>query len=254
MALLRAAKKGNQEALETLLRHHIRYIIKIAREYGRMGLPEEDLIGEGLVGFLEAVYRYRPKFKSRFITYAYWWIRKNVLAALSRETNLVHVPYDRLQKLFQIQKVESYLTNSLGRRPTTENVADFLSIPVREVENIRKAMQFRTEFLEILNGHKRNGHRTPGNGSVVHTDPLYQWLNQESHSRIRLAVKKLPQREQWILTKRFGLTGGKSSTLLEIADKMGVSKERVRQLEGRAKQQVRRIYLKLEGQHVPKPL
>lgn len=247
--LIRAAKNGDETALETLVRCHIRYIAKIAGDYRRMGLHEEDLLGEGVLGFVEAVRRYQARYKTHFITYAYWWIRKNILSALSRESSLIHVPHDRLQKFFQVRKAENHLSNRLGRRPNLEELSEFLKTPIRELEGVITIMHYRTEWIEGTEMGGRNGKKVPAGLQVKGQDPLSLWLTRESRTRIRDVLGNLPGREKMVLSKRFGITGGKSLTLREIASTMGLSKERVRQIECRAKKRMRAILVGTNGKN-----
>lgn len=242
LRLIREARQGNQKSLEILLGSHIGYVSKIAGEYRRMGLQDEDLLAEAVLGFLEAVRRFKPKYKSRFITYAYWWIRKNILLALSRETSNFHIPHDILQKYFHLLRAENQLFTRQGYRPTREEVARLLDIPPRQVDTLREISQYRRLWSEDTKhgGRKVNQHPFRSNGSGQ--NPLSLCLRKESRKRLDEIFSQLPKREKWVLRKRFGLFGEKSLTLQKIASNLRLSKERVRQIESRAVRRVRELF------------
>ncbi|MBI4161908.1 MAG: sigma-70 family RNA polymerase sigma factor [Acidobacteria bacterium] len=239
LRLVRLSQEGNDEAFENLLGHHMGYIGKIASEYRQMGLDYEDLLAEGLVGFVQAVHRYQPMRLNRFISYAYWWIRKNILLALSKESSPYYVPHYRTQSFFRLRRAEALLTQQLGRRPTLQELAAHMHANPAQVRSLQELGTLRKRNSDRPG--RNGGDGGDGNGPPDHTafgngsDPLGAWLEKESREQLRKAVRNLPRRERTILVRHYGLDAqGTSLTLSEIAQEMVLTKERVRQIENRA--------------------
>ena len=242
--LIELSQAGDGNAFEKLLRHHIGYIAKIASEYRHMGIDYEDLLGEGLVGFVQAVYRFHPERRNRFISYAYWWIRKNILLALSNESSPFYVPHYRQQRIFRIRRAETYLIQKLGRRPTLSELAHHMHSTPDKLQSLLETgnLRLRADGLEEQISDEPNGLGGIHGGSRTTTNPHKKWLEKRLCEEVRNAVQTLPRRERNILTRRYGLGSQDPSTLGEIARGMGLTKERVRQIESRAIDLLKNLY------------
>jgi RNA polymerase sigma factor (sigma-70 family) len=233
--LVGLAQSGDGPAFESLLFRHLGYIRKIASEYRNMGLEYEDLVSEGVVGFVQAIRRYSVQRRNRFISYAYWWIRKNILLALSKVTAPCHVPQYQLRKLFTARRAEAALIQDLGRRPTMSELAQHLGTSLNLLANLLKT---KTSPQRPFSDQGLSKSSTCGFGELAlsgdNHDPQGKWIEKEALENLRKSVKTLPRRESLVLTRRYGLESGKASTLKEIALEMGITKERVRQIETRA--------------------
>lgn len=248
LQLLLRAKKGEGAAFELLLRHHLGYITKIASEYRHMGLDQEDLVAEGLVGFVQAIRRYQPHRQNRFISYAYWWIRKNILLALSRESSPYYVPNYRIQWFLRVRRAESALQQKLGRPPTLQELSHHIDTPLNALDKFLKLGKFRQDVSNerlLFASSNNNGETIFSTGKT--SSPLEKWIKRESLSQLREAVRKLPKRERSILITRYGLESEKPCTLREIAQGMGMTRERVRQIEIRALSLLSILYKQASG-------
>ena len=192
IVLVERARRGASDATDQLLRQHIAFVIRVAMEFRGRGVPFEDLINEGCVGLLKAIRRFDPVNGARFMTYASFWIRKAILDALSDQTRTVRVPrYQREQK-----------------HPIPKELR--LDEPVAS-ENGRT-------FGEGLADP-----RTPHAGASM--------IERETLARLRDEVRRLSARERAVLASRFGLLGEPAMTLLEVGERLSLSRERVRQIE-----------------------
>ena len=209
LELARAARAGNAAARVDLARRNLRLVISIARDrrfYGR--LPLEDLIAEGNLGLLKAVERFDPERGFRFSTYATWWIRQAIGRAIQQTARLIRWP--------------SYVEDLVSRRMHGEDV--------RECPGFRNAVA-----AEATRHHLR---LNPAQGNADQSDPpapaesSFAGLEAaEERERALAAVAELPEREAYIMRRRYGLDGGEPATLLEIGEALGITRERVRQLE-----------------------
>jgi len=203
------ASIGDRAAIDLLISSNLAYVVHVAKEFRGRGLPFEDLIAEGCVGLLEAIRRYDAANDTRFMTYASFWVRKKILAAISDQPHAVHVPrYARQHGFASIRVLR-------------------LDVPQHADEELRIA------------------------DSLRHPDPLPAdtMIESERTGEVRREVLNLPPREQVVIAGRFGLGGRAPETLEAIARRLGLSKERVRQIEVAA---LARLRARIAGRH-PRP-
>ena len=234
------SEKGQAGALNELVESNLSFVVKIASEYRNLGLPFEDLLNEGNIGLIEAAHHFDHNRGTKFITYAIWWIRKSILRALSQHSNLVRIPNYQLKKVKNVRATERALVRALGRRPDREEISRELQSTIAKIDEILQ-IKLRELSLDDKIGRDKD---TPISDYLVDegsTNPEEELLREESQSLIRLALKDLSEQEQTVLVNRFGLEGGRTFTLKEIGERMGISRERVRQIEAQAKKRLKKL-------------
>ncbi len=233
MELARKAFKGDVLAQEKLARHNVRFVVSVAKKFQNRGVPLVDLIGEGNLGLMTAARKFDPDRGVKFISYAVWWIRQAVQAAIARHGRPVRVPLNRTADLSRLGKTTTLLKEKLGRMPTTEELARATGLTE---EAVRSLSSLNTEAVR-LDHPTRDG---DGNermerfalaeqeGTDAHT------MASSQSADIEAALDSLPPRDAKVLRLYFGLDDGQPRTLEEIGRMMGVTRERIRQLRDRA--------------------
>jgi RNA polymerase primary sigma factor len=230
------AQAGDQEALDKLIVSNLRYVVSVARRYLGYGLSLADLINEGNIGLIQAAKRFDPARGVKLITYAVWWIRQAITHAVAEQGGVIALPMRHLDKLRKVLEGYRRYTQQTGAEPSAEMLAAELDLPAHEVETILHVYRHlsldapigeegKTSFVDVLPS------TTVPSGEEVY---ITATLTQE----IQELLGQLPPREQEVLRLRFGLEG-EPKTLEEIGAMLGVSRERVRQIEKRAKDRLR---------------
>ena len=232
MELARKAFKGNVTAQERLARHNVRFVVSVAKKFQNRGVPLVDLIGEGNLGLMTAARKFDPDRGVKFISYAVWWIRQAVQAAIARHGRPVRVPLNRTADLSRLGRTTTLLKDKLGRMPTTEELARATGLTV---EAVRSLSALNSEAVRLDHptrdgeGNERIERFT--SGEQESTDMSTMANSQTSY--IEAALASLPPRDAKVLRLYFGLDDGNSRTLEEIGRMMGVTRERIRQLRDR---------------------
>lgn len=229
-ALAKRIKKGDKAARELMIKANLRLVVKIARDYENYGLPLLDLINEGNIGLMKAVERFDPTKGAKLSTYAAWWIKQGIKRALADQSKTIRLPVHVVDKLFNIRKVEARLQDVLGREPTAEEIGEEVGLPARKVAHMRNAA-IRPASLEAPLGDDDSS-RVADVVADENADTPYQELEEKTNAKlIREIVQTLDSREQAILNRRFGLDGDDESTLEQIGEAFGVTRERIRQIQ-----------------------
>lgn len=235
-------QKGDSIARQHMLLANLRLVVNIAKKYVPSNDPEllMDLIQEGNIGLMRAVDRFQSKFKTRFSTYAVYWIRQAILRTL-KARRLVRLPENVFDKILAMQKVKARLSQLLGRAPTIQEISSEMNIPKEEIGNLES---FSTEIVSlerIVGGADADGETRLQDmlQDVNALSPIEVAQYALRKTELREAVAGLPIRERNIITARFGLSGGAPKTLEEIGDGFKISRERVRQLQNVALERLR---------------
>ena len=224
---------GDVQALHELVRRNLKYVVTVANKYRGCGLSLQDLIEEGNIGLIQAAKRFDGGRHIKFITYAVWWIRQAIMHSLAEQSGTVKLPIKQAGKLYKIERKYKALTQELEREPTTSEVAEDLGYSVEDIENIMRAYRTHlsldtplrdddvTQYLDLLE-----------NPDYIPYDD--QIMKESLHEKVDDMLKHLSKREEQILRMRFGFNG-ETKTLEDIGKEIGLSRERVRQIEKRAK-------------------
>jgi RNA polymerase primary sigma factor len=234
----RRIRQGDQDALQELVRRNLRFVISVAKKYQNRGLPLIDLIGEGNVGLLTAARKFDPDQGVKFISYAVWWIRQAILASLAKQGRTVRVPLNRTADLSRVAKASEILRQKLRREPHPEELAEITGLSIAVV---RSLASLNTGDVRLDAPMDPTGDRSLIERFVADELPdseeaaMNRFLNDE----IERALTTLPTRDAEVLRLYFGIEDGREHTLEEIGLKLGVTRERVRQLRDRALKRLR---------------
>jgi RNA polymerase primary sigma factor len=229
---------GDPDAMHELVKRNLRFVISVAKKYQNRGLSLSDLIGEGNVGLLTAARKFDPDQGVKFISYAVWWIRQSILAALARHGRSVRVPLNRTADLSRIVRSAETLRRDLQREPTPEEIAKATGLAVDVVQALAT---LNSSDVRLVGPLDQETDRSLMDRFVVdeESDPEAQMMERLLTEQIALALGSLPPRDAKVLQLYFGLNDGREHTLEEIGGMLGVTRERVRQLRDRALKRLR---------------
>ena len=235
--LAQAIKKGDRKALEKLTRANLRFVVSVAKQYQNQGLSLPDLINEGNLGLIKAAEKFDETRGFKFISYAVWWIRQPILQALAEQSRIVRLPLNQVGSLNKIGKVLSRFEQENERRPSTEELAEELDIPVEKITDTLKVSGRHVSVdAPFVEGEDNSLLDVLVNEDTPNTDGtlMYESLSRE----IDRALATLTERESDIIKMFFGI-GCQEVTLEEIGDKFGLTRERVRQIKEKAIRRLR---------------
>lgn len=244
--LAKRTHEGDEDALRELVESNLRFVVAYAKRYRNPNVPFLDLIHEGNLGLIQAAKKYDPSGEGhdvKFITYAVWWIRQAILHALAEHAGSFRLPQKQANTLYRLERIRSLLSERFGRSPTEKELSEEVGISIEDVRVLTSASRSSLSINEPVDsdGHSELGDLLEQTG-LPDTDEL---LLRESFSRaIGDALAELPERERSVLELRFGLIDDQPKTLREIGEEMGLSRERVRQIESRALNKLRRSHRK----------
>ena len=236
--LARRIKEGDQAALEKLVRANLRFVVSVAKQYQNQGLSLQDLINEGNVGLVKAAQRFDETRGFKFISYAVWWIRQSILQAVAEQARIIRLPMNQVGAMAKMKKVISMLEQQLERRPTVKEIATELNVAEEKVEQLMSLNSHAVSTDAPLDDEEdANFLDVYISEDEVQTDAH---VEQESTSTaIRSSLDMLNEKERTILCMYFGLGTSREYSLEEIAMKLGISRERTRQIRDRSLKRLR---------------
>jgi RNA polymerase primary sigma factor len=237
IAIGRRARKGDQEALQELVQANLRFVVSVANKYRACGISLLDLINEGNIGLIEAAKRFDPERGVKFISYAVWWIRQAIMQALAEQCGSVRLPLKQAGLLYKIRGRYEDLSKTLGREPASDELAESLGMKVADVEEImrgsRKALSLEspigedsdTQYLDLMTSD-----------SIPPVD--HDIIKDSLDSEVDKLLRDLTDREERVIRMRFGIGDDGPLTLEKVGEKLGLSRERIRQIEKKAKKKL----------------
>ena len=245
-------KKGDKKARAHMIKANLRLVVKIAQDYSGYGLPLADLISEGNIGLMKAVERFDPEKGGKLSTYGSWWIKQSIKRALANQSKTIRLPGHMVDKIAKMRRISALLTESIGREPTDDELAEELGLPSRKLSLLKRASQRPVSLDAPVNEDESIG-LSDIIGDERAQSPLDTLVDKNIHHQLDDLLEVLDEREHRIIDARFGLNGKKAMTLEEVGREFGVTRERIRQLQNVALEKMRKALRKKE-KPLPKPV
>ena len=233
----RLARSGDSVALDKLVRANLRFVVSVAKKYQNRGMPFSDLIQEGNVGLVTAARKFDPDQGVKFISYAVWWIRQAILAALAKQSRSVRLPLNRATELARVIRVREDLKQSLSREPSSEEIAEIAELDMATVEMLQ-ALNVAEVRLDAPVG-TGDDNQLVDRFLVDESSTEVSLENKLLREQIARALQELKPRDARVIRLYYGLQGEEEHTLEQIGQLLGVTRERVRQLRDRALRELR---------------
>ncbi|MGD8378578.1 MAG: RNA polymerase sigma factor RpoS [Gammaproteobacteria bacterium] len=241
----RKALKGDEAARKRMIESNLRLVVKISRRYINRGLPLLDLIEEGNLGLIHAVEKFDPERGFRFSTYATWWIRQTIERAIMNQTRTIRLPIHVIKEINLYLRAARKLSQTLDREPTAEEIADVLERPI---DDVKRMLGLNERIASVDTPIGKDGDRLlldaiPDDNN---SDPSRVLQDQDLHTVVETWLSRLSDKQRAVVERRFGLNGREKATLEEVGNEIGVTRERVRQIQMDALRRLRQI-LESEG-------
>ena len=235
--LAKLIRKGNAAARTRLIEGNLRLVVKIALEYTGFGLPLMDIISEGNRGLIKAAGRFDPRKGGKMSTYASWWIKQSIKRALSNQGKTIRLPVHINDKIHKIRLVTAQLEGMLGREPTESELAEEIGISQERLEQLVN-MSVRPLSLDAPYARDQDATISDVTEDENAECPVSRVVSIEMHSKLESMLDVLTARERTVIELRYGLNGKKEKTLEQVGAKLGVTRERIRQIQNYATQKM----------------
>ncbi|MGZ5488422.1 MAG: sigma-70 family RNA polymerase sigma factor, partial [Candidatus Aminicenantales bacterium] len=234
-------RKGDKEALQTLIKSNLKFVVSYVKKYRGMGLGLLDLIDEGNIGLIEAAKRFDPTRGVRFISYAVWWIRQAIIHALTLYSRITRIPQKLADQISLMKKKTAELKGELGRDPNREEIAKALGVSETDVEDLEILGERSLSLSD--RGADEDDLEVEERISDTHSPSVeYQIIKASVQQQIRETLGELDDKEALVIKLRFGLDDDRPRTLQEIGEQLKLTRERIRQIEQKAMRKLGRSH------------
>jgi len=234
------ALKGDQKAIQGLVEANLRFVVKVANRFSGAGPSLLDLINEGNIGLLQAARRFDPAREVKFISYAVWWIRQGIMQMLAEQGGPTRLPLKQAGLLYKIRTKTEELTKAHDREPTAKELADALGVKVHDIEEIQRVARRPVSLDSPISEDSETAYMdlmVDEAAPAVDHDLIEHSLREE----IAGLLGNLTPREREVIEMRFGIADDETMTLEEVGQRLGLSRERIRQIEKKAKKKLQRF-------------
>lgn len=246
IALAGRIQQGDAEARTHMIRANLRLVVKIALNYTNFGLPLPDLIEEGNIGLMKAVERFDPAKGAKLSTYASWWIKQAIKTALHDQAKIIRLPRHSAIKLSKMQSISLQMSEALGREPTEDELSEELGLDSRSFSALKCAAA-RPSSLDAPIADEAGDEIAELVPDDHEQSPFESLRDKDLREKVSSAFSILNERERKIIFARFGLDGDDPTTLEDLGETLGITRERTRQLQNAALAKLRRVLTQNES-------